>query len=316
MELESLLLERTPARPYASSDIKQHGVWHESRSKALGREYIQVNPARLKYWMVFDVDRKGAAFAWEDANLPPPAWATVNKENGHAHLAWGLAAPVSCGDASRIKPMQYAAAIEAGFREKLRADVGYSGLITKNPLHPLWNTLRISDHLYDLGELAEFVDLSRFRLKAKKKPEPVGLGRNCLLFDELRSWAYSAVRRHRESRIYTLWEGECLIKALELNRLFSTPFSPLPEKECLNLAKSVAKWTWKHDAAALARFTARQAAKGKKGGQASGRARAAANEDKRSSARLMRASGMSIREIASALDVGKSTVSDWVSGEA
>lgn len=312
MELESLLLERTPARPYTSCDIKQHGVWHASRSKALGNEYIQVNPARLKYWMVFDVDRNGAAFAWEDANLPPPAWAAVNRENGHAHLAWGLSAPVSSGDASRIKPMRYAAAIEASFREKLQADVGYSGLITKNPLHKLWDTLRITDHLYDLGELAEYVDLDRFRLKGKKKPEPVGLGRNCMLFDELRSWAYSAVRRHRESRIYTLWEGECLIKALELNRLFSAPFSPLPEKECLNLAKSIAKWTWKRDAGALARFTARQAAKGKKGGQASGRTRLAASENQRASARVMRASGMTYAAIAIDLDVSERTVIRWL----
>ncbi len=316
MQLETLLLERTPARPYASCDVKAHGVWHETRNKALGMQYIQVNPARLKYWMVFDVDRKDAAYAWEDANLPPPAWAAVNKQNGHAHLAWGLSAPVSSGDASRIAPMRYAAAIEAGFREKLHADVGYSGLITKNPLHQLWKTLRITDHLYDLGELAEYVDLDRFRLKGKKKPEPVGLGRNCLLFDELRNWSYSAVRRHRGSRIYTLWESECLSKALELNSVFAAPFSPLHEKECLNLAKSIAKWTWKRDAGALVRFTARQAAKGKKGGQASGRVRAVANEDKRTSARLMRINGMSIREIATALDVGKSTVSDWVSGEA
>jgi hypothetical protein len=316
MQLETILLKRIPARPYTSNDIKQHGVWHESRSKALGREYIQVNPARLKYWMVFDIDRDGAAFAWEDANLPPPAWAAVNKQNGHAHLAWGLSTPVSSGDASRTAPMRYAAAIEAGFREKLHADIGYSGLITKNPLHGLWNTLRVTDKLYDLGELAEYVDLDRFRLKGKKKSEPAGLGRNCMLFDELRHWSYSAVRRHRDSRIYTLWESECLSKALELNSLFIVPFSPLPQSECLHLAKSVAKWTWKQDVGVATRFTARQAARGKKGGVASGRARAAASEDKQVSARVMTAAGLSSRQIALQLDVNQSTVVRWLKGDA
>ncbi|MFG7662142.1 replication initiation protein, partial [Klebsiella pneumoniae] len=32
-------------------------------------------------------------------------------------------------------PLRYAAAIEAALREKLGADMGYSGLICKNPLH-------------------------------------------------------------------------------------------------------------------------------------------------------------------------------------
>jgi hypothetical protein len=316
MQLEMLLSERTPARPYTSTDPKQHGIWHASRKAALGAPYVQVNPTKLKYWLVFDVDRSGAGLAWEDANLPAPAWAAINKENGHAHLAWGLSVPVSSGDASRGAPLRYLCALEAAYRDKLRADVSYSGVITKNPLHPLWRTLRGTGHLYEMAELAEYVDLERFRLKRGKQLEPVGLGRNCILFDYLRTWAYTAVRRHRASRIYTLWEVECLSKSLERNGLFSAPFSPLHEQECLHVAKSVAKWTWKRDAGALSRFTARQTSKGKKGGQASGRVRFAANEEKRSSARLMRSTGMSIRDIASALGVGKSTVSDWVSGEA
>lgn len=248
MQLEMLLSERTPARPFASSNPKQHGMWHASRKRALDMPYIQVNPPRLKYWMVFDVDREGAGLAWEEADLPTPAWAAINKDNGHAHLAWGLSAPVSSGDASRDGPLRYLCALEAAYRDRLRADVSYAGVITKNPLHPLWRTLRGTDHLYEMEELAEYVDLDRFRLKRGKQPEPVGLGRNCILFDYLRKWAYVAVRRHRQARIYTLWEAQCLSKALERNGLFSAPFSPLHETECLHVAKSVAKWTWKHDA--------------------------------------------------------------------
>lgn len=46
---------------------------------------------------------------------------------------------------------------------------------------------------------------------------------------------------------------------------------------------------------------------------ASGAARFAASEDKRTSARLMAAEGRGVREIAKELGVGKSTVARWVS---
>jgi hypothetical protein len=46
-------------------------------------------------------------------------------------------------------------------------------------------------------------------------------------------------------------------------------------------------------------------------GKASAQARAQASEDKRASARLMRAQGRSLRSIAVELGVPKSTVSDW-----
>lgn len=47
-----------------------------------------------------------------------------------------------------------------------------------------------------------------------------------------------------------------------------------------------------------------------------GIARLAASEYKRASARLMKQAGHSVRAIAEALGVGKSTVGDWVSHEA
>ena len=96
-------------------------------------------------------------------------------------------------------------------------------------------------------------------------------------------------------------------KALIYNADFKTP---LEGREVWHIAKSVAKWTWRNLSAEG--FSQWQAAQGKKGGKASGKARLAASEDKRSSARLMRASGMTLREIAAELHVGKSTVSDWL----
>ncbi|STQ88882.1 Replicase family [Edwardsiella ictaluri] len=41
-------------------------------------------------------------------------------------------------DNSSLKALRYAAAIERGLRDKLRADLGYSSLLCKNPLHDYW----------------------------------------------------------------------------------------------------------------------------------------------------------------------------------
>jgi DNA invertase Pin-like site-specific DNA recombinase len=82
------------------------------------------------------------------------------------------------------------------------------------------------------------------------------------------------------------------------------------------VTKSVAKWTWHNfdlDESDK-RFSKLQSFRGHKGGVASGLSRATANEDKRASARLMRAQGMSLREIGHALGVSHVIVRKWCSG--
>ncbi|MBS0442822.1 MAG: replication initiation protein, partial [Proteobacteria bacterium] len=133
---------RWPRRPYCTDDL-QHGLHHRALLSALTRPYIQANPPHLRVWSIHDVDRVGAALAWEEANLPPPTWAAQNRLNGHAHLVWGLRAPVLVdGLGARDAPMRYLCAVESMMRAKLDADTGFAGLITKNPAHPLWRVLR------------------------------------------------------------------------------------------------------------------------------------------------------------------------------
>ena len=221
--------------------------------------------------MVHDIDRAGAAIAWEDAHLPAPAWAAVNRLNGHAHLAWGLRAPVLTGEGGRDAPLRYLTTLETAYRSMLGADAGYAGVITKNPLHPLWRLLRGPNYYYELSELAEYVpDLNKYTYRGNKRLEEVGLGRNCALFDRLRIWSYKAVRAYRGKRNYILWSAEAYGKALEINGDFAVP---LDAREAYHVAKSVAKWVWKNDADALKKFVAKQAFKGKRGGLKSGETR-------------------------------------------
>jgi DNA-directed RNA polymerase specialized sigma24 family protein len=298
--------DRLPRRPYCSDDLST-GLRIRSLAQALTKPYIQLNPPHLRVWSIFDVDREGAAFSWEQANLPPPSWAAINRENGHAHLVWGLAAPVLVdGQNMRLAPLRYLCAVEAAFRAKLDADSGYSGLITKNPTHPLWRLLRGPRIDYELSELADYVDLPRHL--PKRKPEEVGLGRNVTLFNWLRHFAYRHIRHYRSGvRNYVIWQAYLNSKALERNGDFQYP---LDSREVWYIVKSVAKWTWRRFdiEASDRRFRDLQAARGR----ASGEARRAVNEDKRASARLMRAQGMTQQAIADALGVTQQTVSKWL----
>lgn len=83
----------------------------------------------MRVWSIFDIDRPAAALAWEDANLPPPTWAAVDRQSTKGHLVWGLSAPVLVDSPDlRQAPLRYLCAVEAAFRAKLDADKGYSGL--------------------------------------------------------------------------------------------------------------------------------------------------------------------------------------------
>lgn len=306
LQLELFDTERWPRRPYCADDLEA-GVKIRSLSQALKRQYIQANPPHLRVWSIFDVDRPGAALAWDDAGLPPPSWAATNKENGHAHLVYGLSAPVLVdGLGARDAPLRYLCAVESLMREKLQADSGYTGLITKNPAHPLWKVLHGPRLAYDLGELAEYLPgIEKHR--PKKRVEEVGLGRNVTLFDTTRKWAYTAVRAYwgtgQGLAGWNAWLSATNSRSLVYNADFK---NPLDGREVWHIARSIAKWTWRNTSAEG--FSQWQSAQGKKGMTA----RWGNNEDKQASARLMKATGSGVREIARTLEVNPSTVSRWL----
>ncbi|MFP4147786.1 MAG: replication initiation protein [Halorhodospira sp.] len=296
-----LLQRRLPRRPYCK-DEKDAPQLIRSLNSALRRRYIQANPPSLRFWMLFDVDRPGAAMAWDDAELPEPAWASVTPENGHAHLAWGIEAPVLLSDPDRQKPLRYLTAIERAYAAKMEADPSFAGYITKNPRHPQWRTLWGDTMLRSLDELAEWVELDKFKLRGGK-PEEVGLGRNCELFDWTRRWAYSAVRTYKAQGgrgVYVWWEKAVRDAALHRNGDFRMP---LPEQEVGHVAKSIARWVWRNFS--LEGFSAWQSRRGSKKGE---------ERRKRLQPEAIRLAdeGYSQRQIAIALGITQQTVSNWL----
>jgi hypothetical protein len=133
-------------------------------------------------------------------------------------------------------------------------------------MHPLWRLLRGPQRGYELGELAEWVDLPKHA--PKRKPEEVGLGRNVTLFDWLRQYAYRQIRHYKgDVRNFVVWQAHLNNKALLRNGDFVIP---LDGREVWHICKSVAKWTWRRFdlAASDARFSALQAARGRASGEA------------------------------------------------
>lgn len=298
--------------PYATDDPAQ-GVYRVPLDAALRLKLLQPNAARLTQALVFDVDLgRWSIFAWCDnvPSAPCPNFTIANLESGNCHYVYVLAAPVATSNVSRIRPLQYLAAIETAIGARLGADVGYSGLIAKNPFNRAWRTLTWRANPYTLDELAECLGELPTLHDMRQRPaqETAGLGRNCYVFETVRRRAYSLVRE--------FWRpsGEKYFFAaiLEQCRAVNSEFAePLPDKEARIIARSISRWVWRRFTPAeyRAQFSRIQAAKGRKGGKANGAAKRAECLEQ---ARSMHAAGQSLRQIAKALGVGRSTVDRWL----
>ena len=253
--------EKLPHKPYCSDDLG-HGVIIRPKKTAIQKPYIQHNPPCLVTSLVFDIDRSDAYFAWSDANLPQPTWIAKNPKNCHAHIGYMLATPVCTTHRARQNVIEYLAKIEQAYGLALGADRGYSGLITKNPCHRTWENHIFGVEPYELNYLADFVELQELKTDLK---EVSGLGRNCMMFDTVRKWAYKAIREHRGST-FDVWLGEVLKMAINANGAF---IEPLPYSEVKATAKSIARYCWKKDGYHYQEFIQRQSYKGALGGRPS-----------------------------------------------
>ena len=301
--------EKLPKKPYCSDDLGR-GVIIRPKRTAIQKPYIQHNPPCLVSSLVFDIDRQDAYFAWSDANLPTPTWIAKNRQNGHAHIGYMLLAPVCTTHRAKQNVIQYLAKIEQAYSLALGADRGYTGLITKNPCHGTWENHTFGVQPYDLNYLADFVELQELKTDLK---EVSGLGRNCMMFDTVRFWAYEAIRAFISGSPDS-WYAEVLKVAINANGAF---LEPLPHSEVKATAKSIARWVWRNHTEAHAKFIERQTVKGRKGGLVSdsshgGNARSAQYSDIRQEALKLHIMGKSIKEISEYLNVHRSSVSKWL----
>ncbi|EKN3243268.1 replication initiation protein [Escherichia coli] len=230
-----------PRKPFCSNDLSS-GVSIRNKNKALEMMYIQANQPAIQTCLVFDLDEDNAFFKFEEVGLPVPHAITKNPTNGRCHYLYMLSAGVCKTANARIKPLEFASAVENGMAVKLQADLGYSGYITKNPLNSHWNPYWSGAELYDLNYLSEHVEL----ISSKDlKSESYGLGRNVNLFEDLRIYAYRNVLKFKRNSNFERWHMDLERIAIGLN-LAQNPKNGLPFSEIKATAKSVARWTWKN----------------------------------------------------------------------
>lgn len=292
-----------PKKPYCTDDLS-NGIYPRLQRIAITKRYIQLNPPSVIHWMIYDIDRPNSAYAWYDANLPPPFAVVVNESNTHCHIIYRLESPVCMSDLAHEKPLRYLDAIQRAYTVKLQADVNYSGLIAKNPFSQNhWRVIYCAvNALYSLSELAEYVDLTQVPKRCKNASEAVALGRNCYLFDSLRKVAYKSIREYRQGKV-DVWRTHILDQAMSMN-VFR---EPLPHSEIKAIAKSVANWVWKHMRHDTEAFKHKQSARGK----LSGKARLSKANNLKTSAIVLHGQGYSISEIARQLQVSRMTVYRW-----
>lgn len=298
--------DRLPNKPYCSDDLN-YGVRILPKHLALLKKYIQPNHPYYTHFFVFDLDYSTAYidFYYSMIGVPTPNLIVENPENGHAHYIYQLATPIYKTDASKPKPIQYGNAVYNALRDVLNADVGYVGLMAKNPLNKQWRAYTIRSEPYTLNQLAEHLELTSKQINKPIAPDEAGtgLGRNCCVFHTVRKWAYVEIRKFR-GKTYNQWLDAVLNECVSLNNQFTLPMN---HNEVKGISKSIARWVWKRDPHCYAMFIERQTIKGRKGGKAKGEA----YSFKREQAVVLRAKGMSYTEIADKLNVSRRSVIYW-----
>lgn len=248
-----------PYFPRASDDCEK-GMQRVSWKRAQDLRYIELNPPAHIHWLVFDCDHHEVD-RWKSKGLPEPSFITVSPGSGRHHVAYRLRDPVCRSEQARHRPLAYLRAVQLAMRDALGGDLSYAGVLTKNPLHSTWATIRPERlPVYSLAELAATVDLRREKhgwkggLSRSAVEKLVGLGqgsRNRALFDAVRA----RPPMHGDIHGYAHWCNTLLAE-------------PLHADEVSNIVKSIERYEASGRRASYkAAFSARQSARGRKGGR-------------------------------------------------
>lgn len=237
------ILQEAPYLPRCSDDKTAKRV--RPREYAIRYPYMQMNRAGMVSWLIFDLDHRHA-WCWQDAGLPPPNFIVLNRENGGSHLYYAIT-PVCTTTAARSKPIAFMKAIYAAFAKKLKADPDYhSGPVAKVPGHPWWLTEALHNTVYELGELAEYVELERCNRWSKGVDLDGSYhSRHCMLFEFIRHYAYSIVDRERAAGSFETFTSLVEAFADARNNFKQYGFAAdLPVSSIRSTVRSVARWTW------------------------------------------------------------------------
>lgn len=215
------------------------------RGYALRWPYMQINRPGMVSWLIFDLDHNDP-MVWDAAGLPAPNLIVSNRTSAGAHLFYAIP-PVCTTERARSKPIQYMRAVYEAMAARLKADPQFhSGPVAKTPGHPWWRTSELHAHVYELSQLADYVDLAGATRWAKGPDlESAAHSRHCTLFELLRFYAYSIVGREREKGSFETFNRLLEAHAFNHNQFAKRGFTAdLPASSIKATVKSVARWTW------------------------------------------------------------------------
>ncbi len=237
------VLTEAPYLPRCSDDKTATRI--RPREYAIRYPYMQVNRPGLVSWLIFDLDHANAMI-WDDAGLPAPNLIVRNRATGNSHLYYAIS-PVCTTEHARPKPISFMKAVYAAFAARLNADTDFhSGPVAKTPGHPWWLTQELHNQVYELGELADYVDLVVASTWGKSPQlDEVSHSRHCTLFEHLRYYAYSIVKGERECGSFSSFTRKLEAYAHNRNSFHKLGFMENLAQSSLRAAvKSVARWTW------------------------------------------------------------------------
>lgn len=310
LELFPSFIGNLPTKPYCTNDLAT-GLKIRPKNSAISFKYIQPNSPFYQHYFVLDLDYESALseILYSLDGIPMPNFVAETPNSGRLHAFFELKTPIYTTDASRQKPIMLANAVYLRLQQLFGADVGYSGLISKNPIHEQWRTYSLRKKPYTLTELSSKLDIDwQEAKKPPKQHEAIGLGRNCYIFHTARFWAYKAVREYR-GKTYNNWLQVVIDHCLKLNEGIT---EPMQYNEIKGIAKSISRYCWKKDAYHYQEFIDRQSRKGKKGNVQSLIKRRSQRNINIAKAKKLKSLNISMKEIAKNCDVNERTVRRWL----
>lgn len=310
LELFPSFIGNLPTKPYCTDDLAT-GLKIRPKNSAISFKYIQPNSPFYQHYFVLDLDYESAMseILYSLDGIPMPNFVAETPNSGRLHAFFELKTPIYTTDASRQKPIMLANAVYLRLQQLFGADFGYSGLISKNPIHEQWRTYSLRKKPYTLTELSSKLDIDwQEAKKPPKQHEAIGLGRNCYIFHTARHWAYVEIRKYR-GKTYNVWLQGVIDHCLKLNEGIT---EPMQYNEIKGIAKSISRYCWKKDAYCYQEFIDRQSRKGKKGNVQSLIKRRSQRNVNIAKAKKLKSLNISMKEIAKKCDVNERTVRRWL----
>ena len=223
--------------------------------------------------------------------LPVPNLTISRKASGHVHVGWMLRTPVHRGAGARAKPLTLFGRVAEYYRATLGADSGFVGVLSSNPIdREHYETAWVRTGGYELRELARALPRG-WRMPS---PATTAAGRNAEMFRML------CGRGLQDT------DGELRALAHVANRENG---QPMDRSEVDGIVRSVNRYRARWRATGHQRaFLFRQAARGRRGGIASGTVRAVRAMDRDAAILTAHAAGATVGELVTRFGVSRRTV--------